>query len=327
MQRGSVAEKQETIYKTAIYARLSTEDNSADGGSVANQIYIVEQYIKMMPDLELMAKFSDNGQTGTHFERPAFGELMDAVKKGEINCIAVKDLSRFGRNYLETGNYLETIFPYFGVRFIAVNDHFDSLHTQKGDTLLVPLKSILHDAYAKDISKKVSTAIDIKKKSGKFMGKMPPYGYMRDTADRYKLAVHLERAKIVRQIFKWRLEGVGPTEIARRLNHMGVPTQMQIRFFEGHKDGIAAARWRGSTITDILKNPCYLGCLVERKGSHTLYVGKNQVQIPPSEWKLIENTHEAIIDREIFEAVRNLEGESCAKQKWGRGENKIYWKS
>jgi len=309
-QQGIVTQEQKVIYKTAVYARLSIEDNGIEGDSMENQIAVIEQYLETMPELEYVRTFADNGQTGTDFERPAFVEMMEAVKAGTINCIVVKDLSRFGRNYLETGNYLEKIFPYLGVRFISVNDHFDSFCMGKSDTLLVPLKAILHDTYAKDISKKVSTAIDIKKKSGKFMGKIPPYGYVRDPQDRYKLLIHQERANVVRQIFKWRKEGLGSTTIAHRLNDLGVPTQFQIRFLEGHPDGKEDALWRGSVINDLLKNPCYIGCMVERKGSNPLYKGRVNIKIPFSQQKLIENTHEAIIDRETFETVRRLMEES-----------------
>ena len=197
----------ESLYRAAIYARLSIEDNELQGDSIENQIAIIEKYIHKIPELKVIDTFVDNGATGINFERPGFLRMMKAIKKGEINCIVVKDLSRFGRNYLETGNYLEKIFPYLGIRFISVNDHFDSLHSGKNDTLLVPLKSILHDTYVKDISKKVSSTIEIKKKSGKFLGKIPPYGYVRDEKDRYRLRIHSERAEVVRMIFRWRIEG------------------------------------------------------------------------------------------------------------------------
>lgn len=304
----------EILYHTAIYARLSIEDNGIQGDSIENQIEMIEKYISGCQDLEVVHTFVDNGETGTNFERPAFSDMMEAVKNGSINCIVVKDLSRFGRNYLETGNYLDKIFPYLGIRFISVNDHFDSLHGGKSDTLLVPLKSILHDTYAKDISRKVSSAIDIKKKSGKFMGKIPPYGYVRDEQDRYKLCVHAERAEIIRMIFKWRAEGLGSVSIAHRLNDMAIPTQLQLRYMEGHNDGKEKALWRGSAVVDILKNPCYIGCIVERKGSNLLCKGWENKVVPESEWNLIENTHEPIIDRETFEKVQRLISESRRKR-------------
>lgn len=315
LHKENIQPQSEILYYTAIYARLSIEDNGIQGDSIENQIEMIEKYISKCQDLKVIHTFVDNGETGTNFERPAFSDMMEEVKKGVINCIVVKDLSRFGRNYLETGNYLEKIFPYLGIRFISVNDHFDSLHDRKSDTLLVPLKSILHDTYAKDISRKVSSAIDIKKKSGKFMGKIPPYGYVRDEQDRYKLCVHTERAEIIRMIFKWRTEGMGSVSIAHRLNDMTVPTQLQIRFAEGHHDGKEHALWRGSAVVDILKNPCYIGCMVERKGSNLLCKGRENKVIPESEWNLIENTHEPIIDKETFEKVQRLVSESRGKRK------------
>lgn len=315
LHKENIQPQSEILYYTAIYARLSIEDNGIQGDSIENQIEMIEKYISKCQDLKVIHTFVDNGETGTNFERPAFSDMMEEVKKGAINCIVVKDLSRFGRNYLETGNYLEKIFPYLGIRFISVNDHFDSLHDRKSDTLLVPLKSILHDTYAKDISRKVSSAIDIKKKSGKFMGKIPPYGYVRDEQDRYKLCVHTERAEIIRMIFKWRTEGMGSVSIAHRLNDMTVPTQLQIRFAEGHHDGKEHALWRGSAVMDILKNPCYIGCMVERKGSNLLCKGRENKVIPESEWNLIENTHEPIIDKETFEKVQRLVSESRGKRK------------
>lgn len=308
-------EEKSTVFHTALYARLSIEDNGIDGDSIENQIFIIKQYIQQEQDLELTDQFVDNGLTGTNFERPSFTTMMEAVRKGKINCIVVKDLSRFGRNYLETGNFLEKIFPYLAVRFISVTDHFDSLHVGKSDALLVPLKSILHDTYAKDISKKVTTAIDIKKKSGRFMGKIPPYGYVRDEEDRYKLVIHQERDEVVRDILHWRMNGDDSVTIAHRLNDMEVPTQFQIRFSEGFADGKQNALWHGSAITDMLKNPCYIGCLVVRKSSNALYKGKNHTVIPVSEWKLIENTHEPIIDKDTFYQVQNLLEESRLKKR------------
>ncbi len=299
-------EEKRVFYNTAIYARLSIEDNGTAGDSLENQIVMVRQYIEKCPELNLVSTWVDNGQTGTDFERPGFQALMDEVRKGAINCIAVKDLSRFGRNYLETGNYLEKIFPYLGVRFISVNDGFDTLHGKTADELLVPLKAILHDNYAKDISKKICTSLEVKKKSGRFMGKIPPYGYVRDPQDRYRLVVHRERAEVVRLIFRWKLEGMGAVAIARRLNNEKVPTQFQIRFQEGYGDGKPDSLWRGSAVTNILKNPCYLGCMVERKSSRALYQGKEKASIPREQWKLIPGTHEAIIEEDIFYQVQEL---------------------
>lgn len=313
----------ETGYQTAIYARLSIEDNGVSGDSMEHQIEIVRSYLAKHSDLHLVHTWTDNGRTGTDFERPGFHGLMEAVRKGEINCIAVKDLSRFGRNYLETGDYLEKVFPYFGVRFISVNDQFDSLHRSEESGLIVPLKAILHDHYAKDISKKICTSLDIRKKSGKFMGKIPPYGYVRDPQNRHRLVVHQERADVVRQVFRWRLEGKGAVAIARRLNEQEVPTQLQIRFREGYADGKEDALWHGFAVAAMLKNPCYLGCIVERKGSNAFYQGRQEIAIPKEQWNLIRGTHEAIIEEDVFckvQAFMEMEKQKRQKQIEGNSD-------
>lgn len=302
------------IFNTAIYARLSIEDNGKKGNSIENQIYLIEKYISAKEDLKHIETFVDNGMTGVNFQRPSFQRLLEEVKRGRINCIVVKDLSRFGRNYIETGEYLEKIFPYLGVRFISINDNFDSLH-ENNKSLIISLKGILHDTYAKDISKKVSTALDIKKKSGKFMGKMPPYGYIRSAENRYKLVVHKERARVIKDIFTWRLSGMGIVAIAKKLNEMEIPSQLKLRWIEGFEDGKETALWQGSSILDILRNPCYIGCIVERKSYNELYKGKQLKIIPPSRWNLIKNTHEAIIDEDTFYKVQKMIEESAMKRK------------
>lgn len=302
------------VFNTAVYARLSIEDNGKNGNSIENQIYLIEKYISTQEDLQHVETFVDNGMTGVNFQRPAFQKLMEAVKQGNINCIVVKDLSRFGRNYIETGEYLEKVFPYLGVRFISINDNFDSLH-ENNNSLIISLKGILHDTYAKDISKKVSTALDIKKKSGKFMGKMPPYGYIRSAEDRHKLVVHKGRARVIKDIFNWQLSGMGIVAIAKKLNEMGIPSQLKLRWIEGYADGRKIALWQGSSVIDILRNPCYIGCIVERKSYNELYKGKKLKIIPPSQWKLIKNTHEAIIDEDTFYKAQKMIEESGKKIK------------
>ena len=303
------------IFNTAIYARLSIEDNGNNGKSMENQVYLIGKYIGEQEDLKHIGTFVDNGMTGVNFQRPAFQRLMEEVKKGSINCIVVKDLSRFGRNYIETGEYLEKLFPYLGVRFISINDNFDSLYENNNSSLIISLKGILHDTYSKDISKKVSTALDIKKKSGKFMGKMPPYGYIRSAENRYKLVVHKERACVIKDIFNWRLSGMGTVGIGKKLNEMAIPSQLKIRWIEGHADGKETALWQGSSVMDILRNPCYIGCIVERKSYNELYKRKQRQIIPSSQWNLIKNTHEAIIDEDTFYKAQKIIEESAIKRK------------
>ena len=297
------------FYQTAVYARLSIEDNGVDSDSIDNQIYMLEKFVKERSYLIHHRTFFDNGATGTNFERQGFNDMMNEVRNGAINCIVVKDLSRFGRNYIETGNYLDKIFPYLGVRFISVNDSFDSNESGSNDALVVALKSLLHDIYAKDISRKICTLFEVKKKNGEFLGKFAPYGYEKSLENKHKLVINEERAGIIKDIFKWRLEGVGVTAIARRLNDMGIPSMYKILYEKGAikgTNGEAKFLWRSASITGILENYNYIGCIVERKTEQAHYKGGRLTTIPKSEWNIIKDTHEPVIDEETFYAVQNL---------------------
>ena len=213
-------------YRAAAYARLSVEDSGRPGAdTIEGQKALLTSFIESKPDMKLAALFCDNGRTGTDFDRPQFEKLMEEVRKGHIDCIVVKDLSRFGRNYKETGNYLERIFPFLGVRFIAVNDGFDTLTAQRGaDGYLVPLKNLINEVYSKDISRKSGSALAAKQKNGDFIGAWAPYGYRKCPDDPHKLEPDETTAPVVRQIFQWRAEGMSVTRITKRLNDEGVPS-------------------------------------------------------------------------------------------------------
>ncbi len=299
----NVASQPPAVYKVAVYARLSIEDNGINSDSMESQIHMLEKYVKERPDLVHYKTFFDNGATGTNFDRQGFNDMMVEIRKGNANCIVVKDLSRFGRNYIETGDYLEKIFPYLGVRFISVNDSFDTDDVSSNEALMVGLKSLLHDIYAKDISRKICTLFDIKKKNGEFMNRIAPYGYEKSPDNKHKLVINEKRAEIIRTIFRWRLEGFGVSVIAKKLNEMGVPSQGML----SGKNG-SGAPWRGSSVRSILENYNYIGCIVERKSEQAHYKGGRLVKIPKSQWNIIKNTHEAIISEETFYAVQELIG-------------------
>jgi DNA invertase Pin-like site-specific DNA recombinase len=217
-------EKIEVKYLTAAYVRLSVEDSGKKGAdTIEGQKKMLSDFISSHSDMELAGVWCDNGETGTNFARPQFEAMMEKVKRGEINCIVVKDLSRFGRNYKETGNYLERIFPFLNVRFIAVTDNFDTLTAERNENgYIVPLKNIINEAYSKDISKKSASALHIKQKRGDFIGAWAPYGYSKNPDDTHKLIINEETAPVVRQIFAWRAEGVSVMQIARKLNDAGI---------------------------------------------------------------------------------------------------------
>lgn len=297
------------VYNTAIYARLSVEDNGCDSDSIENQIGLLKKYVADNQELTLISTFYDNGMTGTNFDRPGFIAMLDEVKKGRINCIAVKDLSRFGRNYMETGNYLEKIFPYLGVRFISINDNYDSISVTANEALALSLKNVYHHIYSKDISRKICTIFETKKKQGLFLGRFAPYGYRKSQSNRYKLEIEEETAGVVRDIFKMHLDGMGVTAIARILNDKGVASYYKLLFERGLVKGTrgeAKSLWSGGSVKGILQNPIYCGCIVERKGDYAYYKGRQEREIPRSEWRYIENTHEGIIDKSTFEKVQQL---------------------
>ena len=192
------------IFRTALYVRLSIMDtrDRKDSESLQTQIDYLCEYIAKHPDLELYDCYRDNGETGTNFERPGFQRMMEDVKAGRVDCIIVKDLSRFGRDFLETGNFLEKVLPFMGVRFISVNDNYDSIRADSGEAMTIALKNLMNDIYAKDISQRVYSALDTKKRSGEFIGNFAAYGYVKSPEDRHKLVVEPEAAEVVKRIFR-----------------------------------------------------------------------------------------------------------------------------
>jgi site-specific DNA recombinase len=311
-------DKIDTPYLTAIYARLSIEDNGIHSDSIETQLYYLQKYVIEHKELELISTYCDNGMTGTNFERPGFQAMLNDIKSKKINCIVVKDLSRFGRNYMETGNYLENIFPYHGVRFISVNDNYDSIDVTANEVLALSLKNVYHHIYAKDISRKICTLFDVKKKKGLYLGRFAPYGYKKSNKNSYQLEIEEETASVVREIFSLRIKGLGAIKIARWLNDQGVPSQSR-RLFELGKlkgtNGEADALWSGSSVTGILDNPVYRGCIVERKSEQSYYKGGKKQLIPREEWNYIDNTHEAIIDQGTFIKVQSMIEESKKSRK------------
>ena len=301
----------EKIYNTAIYARLSVEDSGKkdNGESIENQIYIAKQYIEERPYLNLCGTFVDNGETGVNFNRPQFNALMDEVKAGRINCIVVKDLSRFGRNYIETGNYLERVFPFLGVRFISVDDNYDTDNPESNsECLAIALKSLINDVYAKDISRKVTAALETKQKNGEFIGAYAAYGYLKSAEDNHKIVIDENTAPVVQDIFKWKMDGMGNNAIARKLNDMGIPSPNKYRYGLGLvKDGrYANLLWLNTTVKGILQNAVYTGCLVQGRKKTRLKNGLSPEMLTPDKWVIVDNTHDPIIDRETFDKVQGI---------------------
>lgn len=308
------------VFRTAIYLRLSVEDNGKkDADSLENQEALLREYVAARPYLALSEVYSDNGFTGTDFDRPAFQRMLDDVRTGKIDCIVVKDLSRLGRNYVESGNLLEKVFPFLGVRFIAINDNYDSESLSSSEELGASLKNLINDIYAKDVSRKSGTALKAKRLRGEYIGSYAPYGYLKDPADRNHLVPDPETADAVKEIFSLRAEGNGIGTIARILNERNIPSPGHLRFQRGiytnnNQRGYDLP-WNRHVLSDILKNVVYIGHLTQGRSGSALHRGIPFHRTEEWEWDMVENTHEPIIDQELWDRVQTVNAQSAQKYK------------
>ena len=304
---------QKKIWSATLYLRLSRDDgDKEESGSITGQRELLRDYISQHPELREYAIRIDDGFSGSTFERPGFQKMIEDVKAGRTDCIVVKDLSRFGRNYLDAGEYIEKIFPFLGVRFIAVNDNYDSLGEKKSsDDLIIPFKNLINEAYCRDISMKIRSQLEIKRKNGQFLGSFAAFGYLKDEQDKNKLVVDQYAADIVRDIFKWKLEGISPQDIADALNKLGILSPMEYKRSLGMKyttsfKTSAKAVWSAGTVTRILKNPIYTGILIQGKETTPSYKVHKRIAKDKSEWTVIEDSHEAIISEIDFDSVQKV---------------------
>ena len=310
--------KPDTIYEAADYLRLSKEDgdfslssDKLESDSISSQRSIIQRFVAQTPNIKLVAEYCDDGYTGTNFDRPDFQKMMEAVKAGKINCIIVKDLSRFGRDYIDAGKYIEKIFPQLGVRFIAVNDHIDTLNYSTGDSLIVPVKNFLNDSYSRDISIKVRSNFESRRRNGEFVSNYTAYGYLRDPNDKTKLIVDEVAGGIVREIFRWKIEGMSPGTIAEKLNARGVlaPSEYKrsigIKFKTSFQSG-ARSKWVAASVKRILNNEVYTGVLIQGRRTTPSHKVKKVILKDESEWSRVEHNHEAIIPLREFQLVQDL---------------------
>lgn len=304
------------LLRTALYIRLSVEDNKKRGNSVETQIQILENYIDVTPDLTKQEVYIDNGLTGRNFDRPEFSRMMEDIEKGKIDCVVVKDLSRLGRNSIDTGYYVEKHFPLRGVRFISVTDNFDSetdLNSASG--IILPLKNMINEAYSFDIAKKIKAQAEQSMRAGEYIGGRPPYGYRKAPDNCHKLIVDEESAAVVRQIFGWACQKDGLSLIVKKLNETGVETPSHYAAGKGiisHKNLIGTGDWQTRTISKILTSEVYMGDLVQGK---TKSVNRKQRENEEENWITVQNTHEPIISREIFAAVQEYRRQVAVESK------------
>lgn len=301
-------------FKAIKYIRLSyTDDKTVESNSVSNQRKLIDDFLAQHPEIEVVCEKVDDGYSGVLFDRPAFKEMMELVKDGAANCVIVKDLSRLGREYIETGRYLRRVFPAYGVRFIAINDNVDTLNDEPDD-LTVSVKNIINEAYSRDISVKTRSALDIKRRSGDFVGAFTVYGYLK-TGDKHKsLTIDPFAANVVRDIFRKRLDGFSAYHIAEELNKAGILSPLAYKRSEGlpyAKGGYADTedcRWSATTILRILSDEVYTGTMVQGKQTTPHFKLKERELKPSEDWVRVENTHEAIIDKADFDLVQRLKG-------------------
>ena len=295
-------------FNVGIYIRLSQEDKDkkyeSDSESVINQKELLRGYVKNN-NFNLVKEYVDDGYSGTDFERPGFQRMLEDINNKKINCVIVKDLSRLGRDHVMTGYYIETFFPENNIRFISILESYDSFKNQASNdssTFIIAC----NDYYSKQNSIKIRNVLNEKRKNGKFVGSLPCFGYMRDPLDKGHLVPNPETAPIVKNIFKWRADGIGPTEIANRLNKANIVTPSGYKKTNYSSRLIDRDNWNISTVKKILCNRIYTGDLVQHTQTKVNYKSKKKITLDEKLWIIVENTHEALVDKETFEYVNNL---------------------
>ena len=298
--------------KACAYLRLSREDgDKAESDSIKNQRIMVNDFAAHN-NVQLLDEYVDDGFSGSNFERPSFIRLMEDIWEGRINCIIVKDLSRLGRNYIEMGKLLSKDFPSLGVRVIAINDNYDSTdETNLSNQIIVPFKNLINDAYCRDMSIKIRSQLDLKRRKGKYIGSFAVYGYEKDEKDHNLLVIDEVAGKVVELIFNMRLDGYSSLRIAQKLEELGIPTPLEYKricgenFNSGFR-GKLDATWSITTVNRILRNEIYTGTMVQGKRRKVNYKVKKIIEVDSQDWIRVENTHDAIVPKELFETVQKL---------------------
>lgn len=296
------------LFHTAIYIRLSREDgDKMESDSIVNQRKLIEDYLKDSDDLVVFDTYIDEGFTGTNYNRPAFRKMIADVDAGNVNCVIVKDLSRFGRDYIDTGKYLERYFPKRNVRFIAITDNIDSM--KQAYDMLLPIKNIFNEQYARDISRKVHASITTKQKAGEFIGAFASYGYKKSPSDKNKLIIDEYAAEVVRKIFRLYIEGYGKLRIAGMLNEQNIFCPSEYKKLNGenyrnsNRQG-TTCYWTYSTINHILQNEMYIGNMVQGKTHQHMHT-RARLQ-DKADWYIIQGTHEPVIDHDTWKKAQAL---------------------
>ena len=299
------------IYHAAIYVRLSKEDGAVashektESNSIANQKSLIRDFLKNKNDIEVVQEYVDDGFSGSNFERPAFQMMLEDIKKGKIDCVVTKDLSRFGREYIDSGMYIERLFPAMGVRFIAINDGIDSGEAKsQSDEIIIPFKNLINDAYCRDISIKIRSHLEIKRKQGDVITAFVPYGYKKNDKDKHKLEIDVYAANVVKDIFRMKLHGKSQDAIACELNSSGILPPAEYKASTGSNYQTCfktkeKSEWTSVMVRRILTNEVYIGNLVQGKQTTPNHKVKKTIIKEKCEWIRIEKNHEPVIRRSI----------------------------
>ena len=311
------------VYRAGLYARISVEtERKREADTIGNQLQLLKDYVSEHSDLTVFDIYSDDDISGTDFIRPEFSRMMNDLRDGKIDCIIVKDLSRLGRNYLESGEYIEMVFPFFGCRFISVTDRFDTKYQQAD--ISVQLKNMANEMYAKDISRKICSTMRTIQDQGKFAGSRAPYGYRLDPADKHHLIIDEETAPIVKQLFELLAEGNTVHFVATTMNANGIPSPGRLLYERGiaSTDHFKNSKWYMQTVRRILQDEIYLGWMVSGKFRSTYHsTGKKGSQpVPREEWIVTKGTHEPIVTEELFNKVQ----EYFVRMKEEHGQTAVY---
>ena len=311
------------VYRAGLYARISVEtERKREADTIGNQLQLLKDYVSEHSELTVFDIYSDDDISGTDFIRPEFSRMMNDLRDGKIDCIIVKDLSRLGRNYLESGEYIEMVFPFFRCRFISVTDRFDTKYQQAD--ISVQLKNMANEMYAKDISRKICSTMRTIQDQGKFAGSRAPYGYRLDPADKHHLIIDEETAPIVKQLFELLAEGNTVHFVATTMNANGIPSPGRLLYERGiaSTDHFKNSKWYMQTVRRILQDEIYLGWMVSGKFRSTYHsTGKKGSQpVPREEWIVTKGTHEPIVTEELFNKVQ----EYFVRMKEEHGQTAVY---
>lgn len=299
-------------YKACIYTRLSKEDNTFnESNSIINQKKLIHNFLKDKKDIEVVSEKSDDGYTGTNFLRPSFIEMLEQIKTGEINCVIVKDLSRFGRNYIKASEYIQRIFPKIGVRFIAINDNIDTINKDETDDIIIPLKNLLNDEYSRDISIKIRTQLDAKRKNGDYIASFCVYGYKKSPDNKNKIIIDDNVSFVIKNIFSLKIDGYSNAKIAEKLNTLNILTPHDYKKSIGINSSTPfqknnKCKWTAVSVSRILKNEIYIGTMVQGKNTTPNYKVNKKINLDEKNWIRVYKNHEPIISLNEFYIANNM---------------------